>query len=88
MVRKFDRVKSMKLAGSMFIVCGLMAAVPLRYVQLHIEKEYLDEFISYPWALGGAIYIIGAIIYMLKIPERFIPRKFDNFVSIYILFKY
>ena len=33
-----------------------------------------------PWALGGALYIFGAILYVLKFPERFKPGKFDFFV--------
>jgi adiponectin receptor len=31
--------------------------------------------------IGGAIYIGGAIIYSLRIPERFFPYKFDFFGS-------
>ena len=34
---------------------------------------------AWPWALGGAVYIIGAAIYALRIPERWYPRKFDRF---------
>jgi channel protein (hemolysin III family) len=33
-----------------------------------------------PWilfAIGGAIYIAGALIYVFRIPERFKPGKFD-----------
>jgi len=33
-----------------------------------------------PWALfaiGGAIYVAGATIYILRIPERCKPGKFD-----------
>jgi predicted membrane channel-forming protein YqfA (hemolysin III family) len=31
--------------------------------------------------VGAVLYIGGAIIYMLRIPERFFPSKFDFFVS-------
>lgn len=30
-----------------------------------------------PWGVGGAVYIGGAIIYVLRIPERWFPVKFD-----------
>jgi predicted membrane channel-forming protein YqfA (hemolysin III family) len=33
------------------------------------------------WVHGGFLYIGGACIYMLRIPERFFPLKFDIFVS-------
>jgi adiponectin receptor len=81
LVMKFDRKKFARLTGPMFIVCGLMAAVPLNHINKNVDKEFLDEIILYPWALGGLIYIVGALIYMFKIPERFYPRTFDNFVS-------
>ena len=35
------------------------------------------------WIIGGALYIGGACVYMLRIPERFFPLKFDIFVSLY-----
>jgi predicted membrane channel-forming protein YqfA (hemolysin III family) len=30
--------------------------------------------------LGGVLYIFGAFLYMLKVPERFAPGKFDIIV--------
>ena len=46
------------------------------------EREYLPKFDYIYWAIGGALYIVGAIIYMLRIPERWYPMKFDFFVNI------
>jgi len=31
----------------------------------------------WPWLTGGALYGLGAIMYALKIPERFFPKRFD-----------
>jgi adiponectin receptor len=42
-----------------------------------LEKKYLDEFDFFPWGVGAAFYIGGAIIYSFKIPERFYPRAYD-----------
>jgi adiponectin receptor len=64
------------------VSCGLFAIVPLFHMEYFMDSIYLDNFIMFPWVLGGAIYILGAIIYMLKIPERFKPGKFDLFVII------
>lgn len=33
------------------------------------------------WGIGGAIYILGAILYMCRFPEKWYPNKFDFFVS-------
>ena len=32
-----------------------------------------------PWVIGGAIYIFGAVMYALRMPEKFFPEKFDLF---------
>lgn len=29
------------------------------------------------WIIGGALYIIGGIIYAMRVPEKCCPRKFD-----------
>jgi predicted membrane channel-forming protein YqfA (hemolysin III family) len=62
-------------------MCGLSGAVPMGHMAFYVDKKFFHVFDIYLWALGGALYIGGAIIYMLKIPERFLPRKFDIIVS-------
>jgi len=65
-----------------YIVAGLSAGAPFFYLQLFAfgdDKEYyLPEFSLFPWALGGAIYIGGATLYALRIPEKYYPYKFDH----------
>ena len=61
----------------MFICCGLSIPLPLILVEFLLDEVYLDDFRSTPWAYGGFIYILGAILYMFKIPEKFYPGKFD-----------
>jgi len=68
--------------GFMFIILGLSAAAPMIYVGNYAPKEYIDTNTSvFPWALGGATYIGGAIIFVFRIPERYFPKKFDCFGS-------
>jgi adiponectin receptor len=38
------------------------------------------------WPLGGASYIIGALIYINRIPERFRPGKHDIWGSSHQIF--
>jgi predicted membrane channel-forming protein YqfA (hemolysin III family) len=44
----------------------------------------MHEFVAFPWALGGGLYILGACMYMMKVPERFNPGFFDYFVRLII----
>ncbi len=37
----------------------------------------IQEFPPTYYAIGGAIYILGAIIYIARFPERYYPSKFD-----------
>lgn len=40
------------------------------------------------WALGGAIYVLGGIIYILRIPERLKPKTFDYFGNSHNIFHF
>jgi adiponectin receptor len=80
-VPKFDKPEYIPLRGSMFVICGLLGGIPMVHIKMILDPKYLDEFMAFPWAIGGALYILGAIIYMLKIPERLKPRVFDFIVS-------
>lgn len=46
---------------------------------LYSDPQYLPYTDPLLWAVGGGLYIIGAIIYMLRIPERWAPERFDFF---------
>lgn len=80
LVPKFDQPKFRPLRGILFIICGLLSSVPIFHINV-LEKKYLNGFYAFPWALGGALYIGGACMYMMKIPERFFPGKFDIVVN-------
>ncbi len=78
---KFDKPKYRVLRGILFVILGLLAAVPFTHQGIFVEDRYLPNLDLQYWILGGAMYIIGATIYMLRIPEKFFPSKFDIFVS-------
>lgn len=77
MTPKYSSNEGMKLRGILFLSCGFAILLPAIYTEFFLDPLYLDDFIFTPWAFGGAIYVIGAIIYMFKIPEKFFPGKFD-----------
>jgi adiponectin receptor len=77
LVPKFDQPKFIPLRGIMFVLCGLTSCLPMFHISNFIEPKYLNEFDLTPWMVGAALYITGAVIYIMKIPERFYPRAYD-----------
>uniref|UniRef100_A0A7S3MY52 Uncharacterized protein n=1 Tax=Strombidium inclinatum TaxID=197538 RepID=A0A7S3MY52_9SPIT len=71
--------------GFMFIILGLSAGIPLFYMS-KADKRYISFEGASQWELGGAIYIIGALIYVFRIPERWQPKKFDLAFSSHNIF--
>ena len=59
----------------MYIILGLGAGA-IFFIFMAMEP-YITANRGWVYALGGYIYIQGAIIYMLKCPERWAPGKFD-----------
>ncbi len=70
------------LRGTAFVICGLLNCIPILHMEINTEQRYLHDFSTFPWALGGGLYIFGAVLYMFKVPERFCPGRFDIFVSL------
>lgn len=57
------------------MIVGLASGLPGLHVVL-----FRDPFVSPPanvflWALGGAVYISGAVLYASRFPEKFFPGK-------------
>ena len=78
-----DKPEYRKYRGFLFIVVGLLAGAPAIHATIVQDpKIYIAPFL---WALGGGIYIIGALLYVVRIPERFAPGVFDYFVYLIII---
>ncbi|SPO34754.1 related to Adiponectin receptor 1 [Pseudozyma flocculosa] len=63
---------------AVFLVLGLSAIFPV----LHIVNVYGYDTITQTMGLrflltSGALYVVGAVLYMLRVPERFAPGRFD-----------
>ncbi|RIB08273.1 adiponectin receptor protein 1 [Gigaspora rosea] len=63
---------------SLFLSLGLSAVIPLTHAVILYGIELCFFVISLKWLLlTGILYIIGALIYGARIPERWYPGKFD-----------
>eukprot|EP00826_Nyctotherus_ovalis_P055960 TRINITY_DN7487_c0_g1_i12.p1 TRINITY_DN7487_c0_g1~~TRINITY_DN7487_c0_g1_i12.p1 ORF type:complete len:166 (-),score=7.92 TRINITY_DN7487_c0_g1_i12:276-773(-) len=78
MLPNADMPKYRRLRGILFIIVGLLAGVPALHAAITNDPNIMVNF--YYWALGGIVYITGALIYVARIPERCAPGKFDYFV--------
>ena len=81
LVPGFDRPKYRVFRGTSFVILGLTSCIPIIHLEFFSDQRYLYDFKTKPWAMGGAFYIFGAVLYMLRIPERFRPGTFDIIVS-------
>lgn len=70
--------KYRRLRGALFIAVGLFAGLPTFHAALSDDKNILIKL--FYWALGGATYISGALLYVARVPERCSPGTFDYFV--------
>ncbi|TFK34452.1 hemolysin-III related-domain-containing protein [Crucibulum laeve] len=72
---------------AVFIGLGLCAVVPVSHlIATHGASELLAEM-GFGWLLAsGALYIIGALLYANRIPERLAPGVFDYFLASHQIF--
>lgn len=70
------------LTAGVFIFFGLSGVVPAtHYGVVNGWQKSLEEAALGWLILMGALYITGALLYALRIPERFFPGKLDIWVG-------
>ncbi|GAA5949581.1 hypothetical protein JCM3765_002712 [Sporobolomyces pararoseus] len=76
-----------RLRTWLFISLGLSAVFPVGHAIYRYGLEEASDNISLFWlALGGVLYIVGALLYAERTPERFAPGRFDLFGSSHQIF--
>ncbi len=73
-----DKPQYRRLRGFLFIIVGLFAGVPALHAAASNDPTILVHFFYV--AMGGVVYISGALLYVARIPERCAPGRFDYFV--------
>ena len=69
-----------------YLVAGYSTAPALIYLAYYIEEDQAPQTNIWPWLGGGILYAIGAILYAIKFPERYIRGVFDIYGSSHQLF--
>ena len=71
-----------KIRGIIFLTIGISTAFPILHLAF-FGKSTVDGFKKQPklfyWYFGGISYVLGGLIYTLRIPEKYIKNKFDYF---------
>lgn len=75
---EFDKPKYRTLRAIVFLTMGLTAVVPGIHFTAKYGWDTAVEEASLGWMiLMGCFYVSGTTLYMLQVPERFFPGKFD-----------
>ncbi|CAI2161762.1 19381_t:CDS:2 [Funneliformis geosporum] len=73
----------------LFLAMGLSAFVPLVHAVIIYGIQLCFDVISLKWLLlMGALYVLGAVIYGARMPERWFPGTFDIFGSSHQIFHF
>ncbi|KAI4151044.1 MAG: hypothetical protein LQ340_003735 [Diploschistes diacapsis] len=64
--------------AAMFVAMGLSAIIPIVHGLWIYGFAVMEDRIGLKWLVGqGVTYIVGAGIYAMRIPEKWVPRRFD-----------
>ncbi|KAK8754000.1 hypothetical protein OTU49_007136, partial [Cherax quadricarinatus] len=75
---KFSTPTFRPLRAAVFLTFGLSGIIPAVHYTLVEGFDYAITRASLGWLiLMGALYVIGALLYAVRVPERFFPGKCD-----------
>lgn len=81
---KFSEPKFRPLRTIVFLAFGLSNIVPGIHWFLVLDSHLIGAFCLF--VLQGLIYVVGALLYAVRIPERFFPGKCDYWFQSHQLF--
>ena len=84
----FNKPERRSLRGILFLVFGLCTGIPVLHMAFFGEKikGYTSGLKLINWYLGGISYVVGALLYILRYPEKKFPGKFDYIGASHQLF--
>ena len=84
----FNKPKRRSLRGTIFLIFGLCTGIPILHMAFFGDKikGYSPGLKLINWYIGGISYIVGALLYILRYPEKKYPGKFDYIGASHQLF--
>jgi len=77
---KFNHTEYVRTRATVFVLYGLVAVSPTIHQIMALGIDYvIDKENLYILITMGSLYIFGAALYALRIPERLAPGYFDIF---------
>lgn len=73
---EFTKKEYHKIKGALFLIFGISAGIPIFHLNISTFIGYEMDFDFSYWFIGGFCYVFGALLYILKLPERFKPGMF------------
>lgn len=83
---KFSLPKFRAVRFAVFVLFGLYGFVPGIQIAIQVGVTNRNAQDVFGLLLMAAIYILGAVLYVLRIPERIVPGWFDVWASSHQLF--
>jgi adiponectin receptor len=75
----FEKSENRKYRGMLFVALGISAGFTLGAILYHRNSRFIITPEPWAYAIGGAIYIFGAFLYVTRVPERCRPGKHNIF---------
>jgi len=75
----FNKPKRRSLRGIIFLIFGLFTGIPIFHMAFFgdLIEGYGPGIKLINWYIGGICYVVGALLYILRFPEKIYPGKFD-----------
>ena len=84
----FNKPERRTLRGILFLIFGLCTGIPVLHMAFFGDKiiGYTSGLKLINWYLGGISYVVGALLYILRYPEKKFPGIFDYIGASHQLF--
>ena len=80
LLERFSKPKWRPIRSMLYVGLGCSGIAPMLYLAWEVGWAHVYNATALHWtATMGALYIVGAVLYALRVPERHFPGKFDYF---------